>query len=165
MYQLLIPIRLLLASNHQIIKVTIAALRLQIQGINLHLNNKYLIKMIVDKMVCQEQELVGIKVHNNYLILMVLVFLVRIPNPSNNPNNLQLDHNKTISYKLMVAEIAFGLHIMWIILQNMVWDIYSPMVLQVCYSTIQLKSSWTLKASTLNISIELATRISLKSMK
>lgn len=120
MYQLLIPIRLLLASNHQLIKVTIVALRLQIQGINFNLNNKYLIKMIVDKMVCQEQVLVGIKVHNNYLILMVLVFLVRIPNPSNNPNNLQLDHNKIISYKLMVAEIAFGLHIMWIILQNMV---------------------------------------------
>jgi hypothetical protein len=51
--------------------------------------------MIVDKMVCQEQALAGIKVLNNYLILMVLVFLDKILNLSSNPYNLQLDLNKT----------------------------------------------------------------------
>jgi len=64
--------------------------------------------MIVDKMVCQEQALAGTKVLNNYLILMVLVFLDKILNPSSNPYNLQLDLNKKTSGKLTVAEIVFG---------------------------------------------------------
>jgi len=141
--QLLIPIKLLLTSNQrisffflwkykithflslffshiEITKLTITALRLQIQVFNLNSNHKYPIKMIVDKMVCQEQALAGTKVLNNYLILMVLVFLDKILNPSSNPYNLQLDLNKKTSGKLTVAEIVFGWHIMLIILQNTV---------------------------------------------